>query len=282
MPRPVAKNAERPDQVRRFPHGSVSVLALGETTIGRGTLEPGWRWTVDMAPVMGTPTCQQRHLGVAISGRMQFDMDDGTTLLIGPGDVYEVPPGHDAQVVGDESFVGYEFLSAGAFARAPDDPDDRRLGSILFTDIVDSTRQLERLGDRRWHELLAEHNRLLRTEIDRSRGREVKTTGDGFLAVFEAPGRAVRCGRAMVAAVAPLGIDIRVGVHTGEIELVGEDVRGLTVHTAARIMALAGPGEVLVSGTTAELAAGTDLVFEDRGSFELKGLTGSRPVFSVT
>jgi class 3 adenylate cyclase len=282
MARPGAKNAERRDQVRRFPHGSVNVIVVGEATIGRGTLEPGWRWTVDMAPVMGTPTCQQRHLGVGISGRMQFDMDDGTTLLVGPDDVYEVPPGHDAHVVGDEPFVGYEFLSAGAFARAPDDPDDRRLGSILFTDIVDSTRHLERLGDRRWHELLAEHNRLLRSEIDRSRGREVKTTGDGFLALFQAPARAVRCGRAMVASVTPLGIDIRVGVHTGEIELVGDDVRGLTVHTAARIMSLAGPGEVFVSGTTADLAAGSDLVFEDRGTFELKGLSGSRPVFSVT
>ena len=281
MPRPIARNSEHPDQVRRFSRGSVNVLVVGETTIGRGTLEPGWRWSVDMAPVMGTPTCQQRHFGVAVSGRMQFDMDDGAALLVGPGDVYEVPPGHDAFVLGEEPFVGYELLSAAAFGRPPDEPENRWLGTVLFSDIVDSTRRLEQLGDRAWHDVLAEHNRRLRAEIARARGREVKTTGDGFLAVFEAPGRAVRCARAMVDAVRPLGIEIRVGIHTGEVETVGEDIRGLTVHTAARIMALAGAGEVFVSATTADLAAGADLAFDFRGAHELKGLSGQRPVFSV-
>ena len=282
MPWPLVKNFERPDHVRRFPNGFVDVLAIADTTtVGRGVLEPGWRWSVDMAPIMGTPTCQLRHVGIVIGGQMQVDMDDGLSMVVGPNDVYEIPPGHDAFVVGAEPYVAYEFLSAAVFARPPDDPEERRLGTVLFTDIVDSTAQLERLGDRRWHELLVEHNRLLRTEIDRARGREIKTTGDGFLAVFETPGRAVRCGRAMVAAVRPLGIQIRVGLHTGEVEFLPDDVRGLAVHTAARIMSLAGPGDVLVSGTTAELAAGADLTFEPRGTFELKGLPGQRPIFSV-
>jgi class 3 adenylate cyclase len=155
------------------------------------------------------------------------------------------------------------------------------VASILFSDIVDSTSKLETLGDARWRDLLLEHNRLIRAQLNMHRGREVATTGDGFLAVFDGATRAARCGAAMAAAVRELGIAIRVGIHTGEVEFVGQDARGVAVHAAARVMSLAGPGEVLVSSTTADLLEGSGLELVEAGTHELKGLTGPRRLFRV-
>jgi class 3 adenylate cyclase len=208
-------------------------------------------------------------------------MDDGTELDIVAGDVHEIPPGHDAWVVGDESYVSVEWANSGRYGEAPDELGDRVLATILFTDIVDSTATLERLGDTRWRRILIEHNARMRGQLDRFRGREVATTGDGMLAVFESPVRAVTCAASMGPAVADLGLRIRTGLHTGEVELVAGNPRGLAVHAAARIAALAGPGEVLVSGTTKDLLDGAGLAFEDRGAHELKGLTTPRRVFAL-
>ncbi|HET7236926.1 MAG TPA: adenylate/guanylate cyclase domain-containing protein, partial [Actinomycetota bacterium] len=146
------------------------------------------------------------------------------------------------------------------------------LATVLFTDIVGSTEKAAALGDGPWGELLAQHHERVRTELERFRGREIKTAGDGFLATFDGPARAVRCARAAADGVRDLGIEIRAGVHTGEIELDGTDVRGIAVHIGARVSALAGPSEVLVSRTVKDLVAGSGLVFEDAGEHELKGV----------
>lgn len=149
---------------------------------------------------------------------------------------------------------------------------NRVLATVLFTDIVDSTRRTAEMGDARWKDVLAAHDERAKAEIDRAGGRFVNTTGDGLLATFDGPARAVRCAQAIGSSVRPLGLEIRSGCHTGEIEFVDHDVRGLAVHIGARVAALAAPGEVLVSSTVKDLTAGSGLVFEDRGDHDLKGV----------
>jgi class 3 adenylate cyclase len=158
---------------------------------------------------------------------------------------------------------------------------DRVLATVLFTDLVNSTPQAAELGDRRWRELLVTHDALVSEELERFRGRVVKFTGDGVLATFDGPARAIRCACAIRDAVEALGVEVRAGLHTGEIELRGDDVSGIAVHTAQRVSSLAGAGEVLVSRTVADLLAGSDFDFHERGEHELKGLPGSWRLFSV-
>jgi class 3 adenylate cyclase len=281
VPRLQRKSFSSPDEVRNFTLGRIDIVNLDETSIGRFIWEPGWRWSKDVAPVVHTPSCQNRHVGYVISGHLHVVMDEGTELDIVAGDAFEIPPGHDAWVVGDTAWDTVEFTSARSFGIGPDVEDERTLATILFTDIVDSTLTLGRLGDRTWQRVLLDHNDRLRSELDRFRGREVITTGDGFLALFDGAARAVRCAAAMTESVRPLGIEIRAGLHTGEITVAGGNARGVAVHAAARIAALAGPGEVLVSGTTRDLLDGSGLRFGDRGLHELKGLEGRRQVYAL-
>ena len=158
---------------------------------------------------------------------------------------------------------------------------DRVLATVLFTDIVDSTKRASELGDRQWRALLRHHDEAVRDEIGRFRGREVKSLGDGFLATFDGPARAVRCAAAIASVVQPLGLTVRSGVHTGEIELTQGDISGIAVHTAARIMAMAEPGETLVSSTVRDLVAGSGLRFEDRGPHTLRGLPEKIRLYTV-
>jgi class 3 adenylate cyclase len=197
------------------------------------------------------------------------------------GSVYEIPPRHDAWVVGDEPFETVEWSSARVVGVGSESAGERVLATVLFTDIVDSTATLERVGDGAWREMLLAHNARMREAINAFRGREMATTGDGFLVVFDSATRAVRCGIAMTRAVEPLGLRIRVGVHTGEIEFVAEDIRGVAVHAAARVLSLAGAGEVIVSGPTRDLVEGSGLRFVDAGRHLLKGLSGERQVYRV-
>jgi class 3 adenylate cyclase len=155
------------------------------------------------------------------------------------------------------------------------------LATVLFTDVVGSTDKACRLGDRAWTELLERHDQVLRAMLARYRGREVKTTGDGFLATFDGPARAVKCAQGICEAVKPLGLEVRAGCHTGEIELLGADVGGIAVHIGARVAALAGPSEVLVSSTVKDLVAGSGLTFEDRGERELKGVPDRWRLYAV-
>lgn len=155
------------------------------------------------------------------------------------------------------------------------------LATVMFTDVVGSTEQAAGMGDRRWSELLATHEGLTRAELDRFRGREIKTTGDGFLAVFDGPGRAIRCACAIRDAVRAIGVHVRGGLHTGEIELRGDDIGGIAVHIAQRVQALAQPNEVFVSRTVADLVAGSGIAFADRGTHALKGVPNQWQLFVV-
>jgi class 3 adenylate cyclase len=268
--------------VRVIPRGRIDVVELDDTVVGRMTYEPGWRWSVDVRPIAGTDTCQYHHLGITLSGRLRAQMPDGTELEVGPGDVFEIPPGHDAWVVGDEPWVSVDFEAMRTFGKVRDARDERTLASIVFTDIVASTRLAEELGSTRWRDLVGEHNRKASMAIDRHRGRLVKTTGDGVLAQFDGAERAVRGAAAIRDAAQGLGLTIRAGVHTGEIQTVAGDVRGIAVHTAARIMADAGSGEILVSATVRDLLDGSGLAFEDAGMHELKGLHGARQLYRLS
>jgi class 3 adenylate cyclase/pimeloyl-ACP methyl ester carboxylesterase len=158
---------------------------------------------------------------------------------------------------------------------------DRVLATVLFTDIVGSTEMAAQLGDRRWRDLLDIHHATIRRNLTRFRAHEIKTTGDGFLATFDGPARGVRCACAIADEIGPLGIEVRAGLHTGECEMMGDDVGGIAVHIGARIAALAGPGEVFVSGTVKDLVAGSGLRFRDRGERSLKGVPGEWRVFEV-
>jgi class 3 adenylate cyclase/pimeloyl-ACP methyl ester carboxylesterase len=158
---------------------------------------------------------------------------------------------------------------------------DRVLTTILFTDIVGSTSHLADVGDEVWRHVLDDHDRLMREQLEVYRGREVKTTGDGLVASFDGPARAIRCAQAMIRALQPLGIEVRAGLHSGECEVRGEDLAGLAVHIAARVGSMAGPGEVLVSGTVRDLVAGSGIEFDDHGEHELKGVPGSWKLLAV-
>jgi class 3 adenylate cyclase len=152
---------------------------------------------------------------------------------------------------------------------------------VLFTDIVGSTERAAALGDRRWSALLDSHDRAIRDEVRRFKGREINTTGDGFVISFDGPARAIRCAQALVASAANLGVELRVGLHTGECEVRGDDLAGLAVHIAARVGAMAKPKEVLVSGTVKDLVVGSGIEFEDRGEHQLRGVPGGWRLFGV-
>jgi class 3 adenylate cyclase len=281
MARLQRKSLSAPDETRSFANGKLEIFELDDVVIGRTIIEPGWRWSKDLKEIAGTPSCQYHHLGVVLSGRLHVEMDDGLTLEIEANTAYEIPPGHDAWVVGDERWITLDFAGSRSYARPTIGTGQRILGSILFTDAIDSTSRLERLGDAGWRDLLRHHNELAQVELDRFGGRLVKHTGDGMLALFDGAERAVRCAAAIAGGSAAIGLPIRSGIHTGEVERIPGDVRGVAVHVAARVMALAGPGEVLVSATTRDLLVGSGLEFDDRGEYELKGLSGARQVFAL-
>jgi pimeloyl-ACP methyl ester carboxylesterase len=182
---------------------------------------------------------------------------------------------------GDQDAISDEIEEFLTGARHSPEPD-RVLATVLFTDIVGSTQRAAELGDRAWRDLLERHGEVVRRELSRHRGREVKTTGDGFLATFDGPARGVTCAREITEGVKPLGIEIRAGLHTGECEVIGEDVGGIAVHTGARVSGVAGPSEVLVSQTVKDLVAGSGIEFEDRGVHELKGVPGDWRLFAAS
>jgi class 3 adenylate cyclase len=280
MSRLQTKSIGKPDEVRTMPHGLLEIYNLDEIVFGRTVFQPGWRWSRDVKPIAGTDLCQYHHVSYGVGGRLHVVMADGTESDVAAGEVFEIPPGHDAWVVGDEAFVSIDVAGMRSFARI-DEGTERVLGAILFTDIVDSTSVVERIGARRWTELLGDHRQDVQFQVDRYRGRLVKSTGDGFLAFFDGSERAIRAAAAIADAARARGLEIRAGIHTGEIEWVAGDLRGLSVHLAARVMAVAPPGQVYVSASTYELVAGTGLEFDDAGIHELKGITGARQLFRL-
>jgi class 3 adenylate cyclase len=270
----IHKSLAKPDEIIEFPQFRGRIVELGDLTVGEFVTEPGWSWFEHIRPTVGGDWCQARHIGFVISGRLGIELNDGTKLEFGPHDVFDVPPGHNGWTIGDEPCVQIEWAGIRAFAGFPTGIHSRVLATLLFTDLVDSTEIAARLGDSRWRELLSTHFEAARAELQRFGGREVKTTGDGLLATFDGAARALLCAAAIRRAAHREGLHVRAGVHVGEVELVGEDVRGVTVHEAARIMAAAGEDEILVSDMTRALGGASGLVFEDRGTHTLKGLDG--------
>jgi class 3 adenylate cyclase len=177
--------------------------------------------------------------------------------------------------------ASFQEIHAFLTGHQADVADERVLATVLFTDIVDSTRRAAEMGDRDWHALLDAHDAVVRSQLVRFRGREVNTSGDGFLAMFDGPQRAIRCAMAIRDAVQALGIEVRAGLHTGECEIRGDDIGGIAVHIGARVSALAGPNDVLVSSTLRDLVIGSGLEFEDRGAHQLKGVPGEWHLFAV-
>jgi len=230
-----------------------------------------------LLPTVRVPTLVVQHaddpLILPESGKYVADRIPGAKYVELPGrNIYHfVEPWR-------ESFQEiYEFLTGHQAEVA----EDRVLATVLFTDIVDSTRRAAEMGDRDWHALLDAHDAVVRSQLARFRGREVNTSGDGFLAMFDGPQRAIRCAMAIRDAVQALGIEVRAGLHTGECEVRGDDIGGIGVHIGARVSALAGPNEVLVSSTLRDLVIGSGLEFEERGAHELKGVPGEWRLLAV-
>jgi class 3 adenylate cyclase len=274
------KSFDDPDQRDEVPLGLVETVSIGSITMGRETLQPGWRWSTHVKPIVGTERCEFHHVGIQVSGRQGFEDRDGGQIVVGPGEAYDVAPGHDSWVASDEPSVSIDFVGVVGWG-LPAAPGQRVLKTILFTDIANSTEAAQRMGDRRWGVLMTQHGEDVRMTLAARHGHEVKMTGDGFLAVFDRPADAVEAARAITQSAERLGFGVRAGVHTGEVEQIGEDLLGVAVHLAARVMAAAGPGEVMVSGTTRELLAGTNLDFVARGDFELKGISGTRTLYAL-
>jgi class 3 adenylate cyclase len=274
MPDALRKSLESPDQVIEFPNIVASIVELGDLTVGRIVSEPGWRWSTHVRPTVGGEWCQARHVGIVLTGRFGVLLSDGTELEFGPNDVFDIPPGHDGWTIGDEPMVQIEWAGIRAFAGFPTGIRSRVLATLLFTDLVGSTELVRELGDGRWRDLLSHFFEGVRVELERFGGREVDTTGDGMLAIFDGAARALHCAAAIRRLANARGLHVRSGVHVGEVELVGADVRGVTVHEAARITAAADGDEILVSDITRALAGAAGLTFADRGSHTLKGLHG--------
>ena len=230
-----------------------------------------------LLPTVRVPTLVVQHaddpLILPESGKYVADRIPGAKYVELPGrNIYHfVEPWR-------ESFREiYEFLTGHQAEVA----EDRVLATVLFTDIVDSTRRAAEMGDRDWRALLDAHDAVVRSQLARFRGREVNTSGDGFLAMFDGPQRAIRCAMSIRDAVQALGIEVRAGLHTGECEIRGDDIGGIGVHIGARVSGLAGPNEVLVSSTLRDLVIGSGLEFEDRGAHQLKGVPGEWHISAV-
>jgi class 3 adenylate cyclase/pimeloyl-ACP methyl ester carboxylesterase len=231
-----------------------------------------------LLPTVRVPTLVVHHTGNPITppelGKYVADHISGAKYVELPGRnmFHFVEPWRDSFQEIAEFLTGHEAEVAA----------DRVLATVLFTDIVDSTRRAAQMGDRDWRALLDAHHAVVRAQLARFRGREVNTSGDGFFAMFDGPQRAIRCAMAIRDAVQPLGIHVRAGLHTGECEMRGDDIGGIAVHIGARVSALAGPNEVLVSSTLRDLVIGSGLEFEERGAHELKGVPGEWRLFAVT
>ena len=229
-------------------------------------------------PTVRVPTLVLQHADDPLmTPAMGKDVADHIT-----GAKYVELPGHNIFHFVEPWRQSFQAIAEFLTGHQADVADDRVLATVLFTDIVDSTRRAADMGDRDWHALLDAHDAVVRAQLNRFRGREVNTSGDGFLAMFDGPQRAIRCAMAIRDAVRSLGIQVRAGLHTGECEVRGDDIGGIAVHIGARVSALAGPNDVLVSSTLRDLVIGSGLEFEDRGAHQLKGVPGEWHLFAVT
>jgi class 3 adenylate cyclase len=277
--RTVVRRFEDADERREFPGGVVDVLSIGPLTFGLETLHPGWRWSKDVRPIAGTDRCEFHHVGYQISGRCVAEDRDGTVTEMGPGDVFDIPPGHDVWVVGDEPCITLDFQGVAGWALrgAP----SGTLTTVLFTDVVDSTALIGRIGNQAWSRLRGLCLEGIHAALAQHGGVLVDTAGDGALARFDSPAAAVRAASAISASAQRIGLQTRASVHTGEVERRDGGLTGMAVHIGARVLAQAEPGEVLVTSTVRDLTLDAGLDYDDRGSFELKGVPGARTLYAA-
>ncbi|HEY7704496.1 MAG TPA: adenylate/guanylate cyclase domain-containing protein [Acidimicrobiia bacterium] len=276
------KSLDQPDDSIVLPGIEEHWVDLAGYTVGRTVQAPGWSWSRDLAPLVGLDWCEVHHIGVVVSGRWGFRLRDGSAFEMGPGDVYDCPPGHDGYTIGDEPCEMIEWSGLRAFAESYGGSSRRALLTIAFTDLVGSTRAVANLGDLVWAERLRDHLAKADAGLERTGGRQLKTTGDGLLAVFDSPAQALLWATAFVTQARADDMPTRVGIHTGEVETISDEVHGLAVHEAARVMQQADAYEVLVSEITQALTLSSGFTFEDAGVFELKGLDGKRRLFRLT
>lgn len=282
MPDRFTRSLDSPDEVIEGELVRKEHVELGGLVVGRDTHQPGWRWSVHVRPSIGTEWCETRHIGFALRGRLTVMTRDGVEFDVANGDTYVIPPVHDAWVAGDEEFVTVEWMGARTWLAPLSTLRERVLATLVFTDIVDSTATARSMGDRAFADLIAVHDQRLTETVARFKGEIAKLTGDGMLAMFDGATRAVRCAGECRRAVSDLGLSLRAAVHTGEVEVAGDQIQGIAVNEAARILDLAEAHEVLVSATTAELAADSGLLFEDRGSHTLRGVGGERQLVALS
>jgi class 3 adenylate cyclase len=269
------KSFDAPDEHVEMQGVTADVVEIADSTISRNAFQPGVH--CPQISVEGKPLCMAHHTGYVVAGRLHVEMRDGSVMDVGPNEVFDIPPGHDGWVISDEPWLAVNW--AGFRSWVPGRTGERVLLTILFTDLVGSTERAVSLGDREWRDVLARHYRSVRVALDRYRGREVDTAGDGFLAVFDGAGRAIHAASAIREAARKDRLSIRAGIHSGEVEIVGDAVRGVAVHEASRIAAVAGANEILISEATRMLSAGGAFTFDARGPFVLKGLPGPRTLF---
>ena len=268
-----------PEAVLPYTLGETQQVRLAGTVISRIVLQRGWSWLEHARAEAGTSSCELYHRGVVLGGRFGVRTDDGDEVVIEPNQVFDIRPGHVTWVEGDEDVVMLDWAGGAGFGVAPGE-GLRSIATILFTDIVDSTGRAQRRGDVAWQNTVDMHDSVVRSVLTGFGGREANTAGDSFLVLFDSAERAIQCGLALVGALAAIGIAIRVGIHSGEVVRANDQVRGVAVHIAARIVATAAPGEVLVSAVTRDLAeGGRGLTLESRGRHRLKGVEREQELF---
>lgn len=272
---------DEPDEVVELELIRSELVYLEGLSVSRTVHQPGWRWSEHVRPHVGGEWCQTRHVGIALSGSIHVVLLTGDEFDLREGTVADVPPGHDAWVVGDIPYIDITWTGARTWLPITDPGTDRVLATILFTDIVDSTALAGAMGDDRWSDLIATFDARVRESLARHGGREITTTGDGTLAIFTGAGRAISCAQSLRPLAHALGIRIRLALHAGEIDLVGRDIRGISVHEAARILAAAEPDEILVSATVKGLLSSADFDWRDRGWHEMKGFPEPRQLFAL-
>jgi pimeloyl-ACP methyl ester carboxylesterase len=265
---------------RHFEEWFASYLRMGASP-GAAVALGRMNTPIDVRPVLAA--IQVPTLVLHRTGDLDVNIEEARYIAqrIRGAKLVELPGGDHMPWVGDQDSVLDEIETFVTGVRPTPGPD-RVLATVLYTDIVQSTDRAAQLGDARWRELRERHDAAVRHQLERHRGREVNTTGDGFVATFDGPARGIRCALAIREAVHGLGLEVRVGLHTGEVEVTGESVGGIALHIGARVAATASPGEVLVSSTVKDLVAGSGIGFEERGRRELKGVPGEWRLFSVT
>ena len=276
-----ARRFDSPDELAEAERLRSEVIHLAGMTVSRDVHQPGWRWSEHVRPLVGTASCELRHVGYVMGGRLHVALDEGYEFEVARGDVMLIPSGHDAWVVGDEPFETIGWSGTRGWLGSLEAGLERVVTTLVMTDIVGSTPLAKRLGDRAWGELLEQFSAGARDAIAHYRGQLVELTGDGVLARFDGAVRAAHCAMALRSAAAELGVPVRAAVHSGEVEVAEGSLRGVALHETARILGLAGAGEILVSATARALANAPGLAFVDRGEHELRGLQGTYRLYRL-